>query len=117
MAHTTPHALYSLLGWIVWGDLGPTTIYRSHNGKIVVYPKTWPKDPASPAQLVQRQRFVDAAAGWQALSPATRLQWETATRRASLCLNGYGLFVHWHTLQDLPAIRTLERQTHTQLVP
>ena len=116
MAHQPARALYSVLGWVVWGDLGPVTLYRDHQGKIVSYAKTWPADPASDAQLAQRARYTAAAAAWQALTPPQRRQWELATRRGSLCLGGYALYVHWSTTHDDKAIHTLERQTHTTLL-
>src|SRR4030042_322503 len=65
MAHQLRPELYSVFGWIVWGDLGPVTIYRDHQGKMVAYAKTWPKDPASAKQLVQRQRFTAGAGAGQ----------------------------------------------------
>lgn len=109
--------LYSVFGFLIWGDLGPVTMYRNKKGRIVAFSKTWPKKPASPEQQIQRQRFTDAAAAWRALTAAARQQWELATRRASLCMHGYDLFVHWHTSQDDEAIQTLQRQTGTTLLP
>lgn len=117
MAHQLPRSLYTVLGWVIWGDLGPVTIYRNRKGKVVAYAKTYPAKPPTDDQLTQRQKFCDAAAAWQQLSPDTRRQWELATRRGSLCLNGYGLFVHWYTTDDDEAIATLERQTNTTLLP
>ena len=116
MAHQLPISLYSIFGIVIWGDLGPVTIYRDKQGKLVAFAKTWPHKPASPLQIIQRQRFIDAAAGWQALPATTRAQWETATRRASLCCHGYDLFVHWYLSADDEAVKTLERQTGTTLL-
>jgi hypothetical protein len=116
MAHQQ-HTLYTVLGSVIWGDLGPVTIYRDKQGKVVAYAKTYPAKPPSPAQIAQRQAISDAAAAWQSLTPENRAQWELASRRGSLCLNGYALFVHWTLTQDTQAIRTLERQTHTTLIP
>jgi len=117
MPDHTPQSLFTVFGWVIWGDFGPTTIYRTRKGKMVLYAKTYPNEPASAAQITQRQRFTDAAAAWQALTAEQRQQWDLATRRASLCLNGYGLFVHWQTSNDDRAIATLERQTDTTLLP
>jgi hypothetical protein len=116
MAHQQ-HTLYTILGSVIWGDLGPVTIYRDKQGKVVAYAKTYPAKRPSPAQIAQQQRITDAAAAWQTLSSMQRDQWDLACRRASLCCNGYGLWVHWTLTQDLQAIRTLERQTHTTLIP
>jgi len=117
MPHQNVERLYSTLGFVVWGDLGPVTIYRNKRGKIVFFAKTWPHKPPSPAQLAQREKFTQAATAWQALTSVTRAEWEEATRRASLCMNGYDLFVHWSLTADDQAIRTLEHQTSTTLLP
>lgn len=116
MAHNSIDHLYCALGFIIWGDLGHTTIYRDKQGKVVWFEKTWPHKPPSPKQTVQRAKMTAAAAAWQALTAAARKQWNLATRRASLCCTGYDLFVHWQLMQDAAAIRTLERQTNTSLL-
>lgn len=117
MAHQTLDHLFTCLGFVIWGDLGPTTIYRNRKSRVVFFEKTWPHKPPSPAQIIQRARFVEAAAAWQTLSVTARAEWHEATRRASLCCHGYDLFVHWYLSGDTTAIRTLERQTDTTLLP
>lgn len=117
MAHSPPRELLCFLGFVAWGDIGPLTMYTSKRGKLVVFPKTWPKGEVSEDQLAQRAKFTAAAAAWQELTPLKRAQWDLASRRASLCMHGYDLFVHWHTLGDNAAIATLERQTNTSLLP
>ena len=117
MAKTPDHNLFSYLGFVIWGDLGPLTLYRNRKGKVVVFQKTWPDKPPSEKQLVQRARITAAAAAWWELTTAARAQWEIASRRACLCMHGYDLFVHWHMLADDETIQTLERQTKTTLLP
>jgi len=117
MPQQTPTHLFSYFGFVVWGDFGPITMYRSTRGKIVWFAKTWPDKPASPLQQQQRDRLTAAAAQWTALADAQRAQWELATHRGSLCMTGYNLFMHWKLTQDASAIRTLERQTRTTLLP
>jgi len=117
MAHTPTRSLFTFFGFVIWGDIADLTAYRNRKGKFVLFAKTWPHKPPSPAQLAQRQRITNAAAGWRALSPATRQQWHLAARRASLCAHGYHVFVHWHLTGDDLAIQTLERQTGTELLP
>jgi len=117
MPHQTSTHLYTVLGFVIWGDLGPTTIYRNKRGKVVFFDKTWPHKPPSPAQLIQRQRFIDAATAWQALTATQRNTWERVTKRASLCCHGYDLFVHWFLTNDDHAIATLENQTGLNLLP
>lgn len=116
MAYQPKERLMSMCGLIAWGDIGELTIYRSRQKRMIVFTKTWPKKPASPRQVIQRAKVSDGAVAWQALTPAGRAQWELATRRASLCMNGYHLFQHWQLTGDTRAIETLERQTKTQLV-
>lgn len=116
MAHQTLDHLYCMLGFVLWGDLGPTTIYRNKKGRVVFFEKTWPHKPPSDAQTTQRQKFTDAAAAWKNLPAPWRARWDLATRRASLCMHGYDLFVHYHTTNDTAAIQTLERQTSLQLL-
>lgn len=117
MAKQPAHSLYSIFGFVIWGDLGPITIYRNHKGKIVWFAKTWPHKPPSPKQTIQRQKMSAAAAAWQLLAPVARRQWEKASSRASLCLTGYNLFCHWTLTNDNAAIATLEHQTGTTLLP
>jgi hypothetical protein len=117
MPHQQQARLFASLGFVIWGDLGPTTIYRNKKRKVVFFAKTWPHKPPSEAQTIQRQRFIDAAAAWHLLSASARATWELATRRASLCATGYDLFTHWHITNDNAAIHTLERQTRTTLLP
>jgi hypothetical protein len=117
MPHQDASHLFSIFGFVLWGDFGPTTLYRNKKGKIVFYAKTWPHKPPSPKQTQQRALFTAAATAWQTLSQTQRDQWELATLRASLCMHGYDLWVHWYTTQDTLAIQTLQRQTATSLLP
>jgi hypothetical protein len=117
MAHQTLDHLFTCLGFVIWGDLGPTTIYRNHKGRVVFFEKTWPHKPPSPEQIVQRARFTEAAAAWQELTFLAKCRWALAVRKASLCMTGYNLFVYWYTSGDEASIRTLERQTRTTLLP
>lgn len=117
MAHQPAENLLSLLGMLAWGDLGPLTLYKNKQGKLVAFLKTWPTGPASPEQQIHRDRFRNAAIAWQALNDAQRQQWELATLRASLHLHGYDLWVHWQIVHDDEAIQALQRQTSTQLIP
>lgn len=117
MALQPSRNLLSCLGFVIWGDLGPLTIYRSKRGKIVAFPKTWPKTPASPQQAVMRNRLSANAAGWTAQPAAVKHAWDQAARTASLCMTGYNLMQHYCLTNDHAAIRTLERQTNQTLLP
>ena len=117
MPHTTLKNLYSMLGFVVWGDLAEVTIYRDKQGKIVWFPKTYPHKAPSDAQLAQREKMTQASNYWGYLTPNRQNQWNLATKRASLCMHGYNLFVHWFLTYDHTAMRTIARQTGTALYP
>jgi len=107
--------MLSLLGLVYWGDIGELTIYRSQRGKLVWFQKTWPKEPASAKQRIYRQAFRDAGKTWQALSVIERDQYELASRRSSVCMTGYNIWVYASTTGDPAVIDTIERQTQTVL--
>ena len=117
MAQQAPTHLFNFLGFAIWGDLHPLTMYRSHRGNMIWFAKTWPKKPPSPLQTAQRQAFQAAVDAWNQLTPAARQQWATAAARASLCATGFNLWIHWQLTGDDQAIQTLERQTATTLLP
>ncbi len=117
MPHQVLGQLCQFFGFIAWGDVNEVTVYRDKQGKMIWFPKTWPDKPPSVAQLVQRQRFTDAAVDWKALNDTQREQWHLAARRANLTMHGYDLYIHWKMTLDNTAIETLERQTNTSLLP
>ena len=116
MAFQPDPGLLSLLGLVAWGDIGELTTYVSKRGKIVWMFKTYPHKPTSPLQKERRDAWSAAAAAWNALTPAQRQQWDLATRRASLPLHGFNLWMHWSITHDDQCIRTLEHQTNTTLL-
>jgi len=117
MAFQPKERLMSMMGLIAWGDIGELTCYRSRQKRMIIFTKTWPKKPASPGQAAQRAKMSAGAEAWHALTPATRAQWELASKRSSLCMNGYHAFQHFHLTPDATALATLERQTRTELLP
>lgn len=117
MAHLPAEKLLTFLGTVIYGDIGPLTIYRNKRGKLVAFQKTFPKHVPTPFQVTQRQLFIDAAQAWRALSPTQKAEWETATQRGSLPMTGYNLFVHWQLEHDDEAIQAVQRQTNTHLIP
>jgi L-amino acid N-acyltransferase YncA len=117
MPHTTKTHLFSFFGFVVWGDFAEMTMYRNQRGKIVWFQKTYPHQEASPDQLYYRAKLTTAAAEWQALTNDQRAEWELATKRGSLTMNGYHLWIHWRMTRDASAIQTLQRQTSTDLIP
>ena len=116
MAQQLPEKLFTLMGLHIGGDWGPLTFYKSKRGKLVWFPRSPPLAPPSSMQLAQRNRFRLAAELWPTLSDAQREQYELASRRASLCMTGYNLFVHFKTTPDDAAKTTIEHQTYTTLI-
>jgi len=117
MPHEPQTALFNVFGFVLWGDFADLTMYRSKRGKVVWFMKTWPHKAASEKQLTWRALWSTASAAWRVLPYSTRQQWMLAARRASLCLHGYDLWMHWNLTGDDAAIATLEHQTNTQLLP
>ena len=109
--------MLSVLGLVTWGDIGPLTCYRNKRGALVFYAKAPPTTPASPAQQIYRDRWRLAVTAWNALAPEVRARWELASKRASLYITGYNLFVHYHTTGDGDGIITIELQTGLDLLP
>jgi len=117
MTKLTGRFIPALLGFRPTGDLGPLTIYTSKRGKIVAYPKAPPTSPPTFHQLRNRNRFRLVALLWSNLLPAERNQWTLAAHRTGASITGYNLFVFYQMTHDEPPIRTIERQTHTTLLP
>lgn len=93
------------------GDVGPLTSYTNKRG-IVMFLKAWLRDPASPKQIAHRDRIRACAKNWKAAPIQTRQNYERATKKQSLYLNGYNLWVCASMNQTgRSAIATLERQT------
>lgn len=109
--------LLSILGMVTWGDIGPLTCYRKKSGALVFYAKAPPTSPASPAQLIYRNKWRAAAIAWNDLAKDVRARWELATKRASLRITGYNLWIYYHTTGDAAAIETLEGITGLALLP
>lgn len=117
MAHQLATPLLNWIGFVTWGDIGPLTIYRRYDGRLVSFAKTWPAKPATEKQAAQRALFLAACQAWRALTPAARAQWCTAGRRSHAPVTGFNIFVHHQLIGDDGPILTLQRQTRTSLLP
>jgi len=104
-------AMYQMLGTVLNGDLGPYTFYWSQRGHRVMFLKTWPKDPATYNQNLNRNRWRHAAARWKALDQQTRDDWITMGRNANLTISGYNLFIFYITDHGTKAVETIQRLT------
>lgn len=108
--------IISLLGWRPTGDLGPLTIYTSRRHKIVAFLKAPPTCPPTEWQSHQRAAFRLIARAWNGLTDEQREQWHLAEVRLPLNITGYNLFVWWNLSHDDETIRTIQRQTGTNLI-
>jgi hypothetical protein len=103
------------LGWNTQGDIGPYTCYTAKDKGLVIFLKTTPKEPASPAQLRQRAKFQLNAWAWHQLNQKARDAWNAISLRGRLRITGYNLFTYFLLTGDRAAIRTLELNTNTAL--
>lgn len=109
-------SLFDFLGWNTQGDLGGWTFYTTRRGDLVFFPQAPPLNPPTPDQIWQRNKFKLVAKVWNALLATTREAWNTAAVSANLRIHGYNLFSYYQLTKDRPAIRTVERNTHIQLL-
>jgi len=115
VAQQPPKNLFTLFGLHIGGDFGPFTFYKSKRRRLVFFKKAPPDKPPSEKQIAQRNRFRLVAAAWSTLTPYQRAQWTIAARRASLCMTGYDLFVHFKLKPDPHKLNHLQSITDTVL--
>lgn len=109
--------LLPLLGFAVHGDLGDVTMYTTRRRKRVMYPRSPPTSPPSPAQQRQRARFALAVTRYLALPAGTIAEWEALARRLHLIATGQNLWTHLALRWDERAWDVVVRRTGTALVP
>jgi len=108
MAFTIP---WNLIGLQVSGDIGHLTIYTDRFGKKVAFNKSPPKEPPSPEQVNQRNRFKTAQKNYMDQSNETKLAYENATKKTSIAFTGQNLWISVSFSQDFESLRTLEKQS------
>jgi len=113
----TNTSLLRFLGFNSQGDLGPWTFYTDQRGQLVFFVKAPPLEPPSPLQTTCRNRFRLNGYLWRTLTPEQQTNWETASKRAHLQINGHNLFTFWNLTKDDAAIHTVERLSNTKLIP
>lgn len=106
-----PPTIFQYLGTVTNGDMGPYTFYTSKRGQLVFFLKTWPKDPASYNQALNRNRWKQAGFRWRNLPAATRQLWEILAKRANCTVTGYNLYMFYILDKNRSIIQTLERNT------
>jgi len=115
MAAQSPTRLHQFLGLVMWGDLGPLTMYRSHRGKLVIFQKTWPDTPPTPRQIAARDGMMLCGQSWRGLGADKRADWMQMARTLSLPGTGYNCWVSWRFKQDVDALKTLQHQSWRML--
>lgn len=109
-------AIWQILGTVLNGDLGPYTFYWSQRGHLVMFLKTWPKDPASWLQTNNRNRWRHAGDRWRSLDQQTRDDWLTMGKKANLTISGYNLFIFYITGHGTAAVETIQRLTNMDVL-
>ena len=108
--------LFAIMGWRVQGDIGPFTCYTSKRRDFVFFMKAPPDKPPSELQKKARQLFRMAALAWRGSTGIQKAKWELATKRLSLRLTGYNLFVWYYMKRDRAIIATIEQQSGVTLI-
>lgn len=113
---TAPPSIWQFLGVLTNGDLGPYTFYTNKRGHLVVFLKTWPKDPASYNQKLNRDKWRHAALRWQSLDQSVRDLWRDLGYRAHLTISGYNLYMHYITGKGTATVETCQRLTNIDVI-
>ena len=113
---TIPPSIWQFLGVLTNGDVGPYTVYTSSRGRLVFFLKTWPKDPATYHQKLNRDKWRHAALRWNALPQSIRDRWKLLGRKANLTISGYNLFLHYITGKGTATVETCQRITGLDVI-
>ena len=108
--------IWQVLGVLTNGDMGPYTFYQSSRGRLVMFLKTWPKDPATYHQTLYRNRWRHAGVRWRNLDQSTRDLWEQISKRGNCTVTGYNLYMYYMLDKNRKVIETLQRQTNLDAV-
>jgi hypothetical protein len=107
--------IFALLGFVIHGDLGHTTIYRAHDKGIVAFVATFPKKPPSAPQKAQRNRLAAIAAAWQGMPAAQRTPWQDIATRARLRVHGYALYAFYNLTWNTAALKSAAAVARTTI--
>lgn len=113
---TIAPSIWQYFGLVTNGDLGPYTFYRSKRGRLVVFLKTWPADPATYHQQINRNRWRHAATRWRGLGADTRKLWKILATAANLSISGYNLYMHYITGHGTETVKTCQRLTNIDVI-
>lgn len=115
MHQATP--ILSLLGLVAWGDLGGTTIYKSHRGKVVAFAKTFPFRPPTLYQAVARVKFAMANERWRNLGNEQKKTYVFYTKTCNLPMCGVAWFMGQILRMEGGAWHRVEFVTNTKIWP
>jgi len=113
---TMKPSIFQVLGYNTNGDAGPYTFYTSHRKKLVFFPKTWPKDPATYHQKLNRDKWRHAASRWQGLGPPGKTEWNRLAKANNLTISGYNLFLFYILGKGTQVVETCQRNTGINVI-
>lgn len=99
------------LGLIQYGDLSNWTTYRTAKGRLVWFPKTWPKKPPSPLQNTWHAKMRASALSWRNLTREQRSAYHRACLKLSLPLPPFALKFALDNAKTPKLKSTIERQS------
>lgn len=111
-----PPSLFQFLGVLTNGDYAELTFYTSSRGRLVFFPKTYPKDPATFHQTLYRDKWRHAAIRWRALDQDTRDTWKRLATAANLTISGYNLYIHYILGKGTGTVLTCQRNTGINVI-
>lgn len=114
MAWTVP---WNLMGIAVAGDVAGLTVYTDRFMKKVAYPFAPPKEPPSPLQVAQREKFRVAQLAWRNLTPEQKQSLELACHKTAIPLTGQNLYMSAQLRNDPDSYKTIEHQSGIPLPP
>jgi len=90
----------SIMGFRMTGDVFDFTTWRAKSGRQSYMVKAPPKRDPSPAQVICRNMFRDAMAGWKSLDRQAQLNYQLAAQILKFQLLGHNLYITCHMRND-----------------
>lgn len=113
---TLSPSIFQFMGYLTNGDFADLTFYTSQRHRLVFFLKTWPKDPPTYNQTLNRNRWRHAAIRWRALDQAVRDDWFEIARRVNATVTGFNLYMYYILNKNVRTIETLERQSGINII-
>ena len=115
MAITDPQKMLALFGLVISGDFAGLTCYKSKQGRLVSFSKTWPKKKPSLGQARARATMSMCGTTWRQMPYGWRYAWDLAAHRTHLCAHGYNFWVRYFIKQVRDQLITVQRQAKEPL--